>query len=224
MCSGAVCPGCYLLSTKTNSSFFNLQFWTQTLFETTTAGAAADRNRIVAHRNGHTEVSLLQQRRLTFSDRPATTTSRGFLRRAQRLPSALCRLVSLSAALEGRRGLRRQAVAAALTFQTLFFGPLTFGSGAQLRSSSALPHFSAAVRCNAPPDRDDGASPCLTHTLPRRDGHLLSVFPQLRYLLSPPDLKTIDVTTTTLNLSAVAPEPPGTPNATPLVFAIWESS
>lgn len=159
---------CYLLSTKTNSSFYNLQLWAQTLFETTTAGTAADRNRIVAHRNDHTEVSFLQQRRLTFSDRPATTTSRGFLQRAQRLPSALCWLVSLCSA-GGEEG--PQAVAPALTFQTLFFGPLTFGSSAQLRSSStsAFPHFSAAFpsagkaerRCNAPSDRDGGQSHAL---------------------------------------------------------------
>lgn len=160
---------CYLLSTKTNSSFYNLQLWAQTLFETTTAGAAADRNRIVAHRNDHTEVSFLQQRRLTFSDRPATTTSRGFLRRAQRLPSALCWLVSLPAALEGRRGLCQQAVAPA---PTLFFGPLTFGSGAQLRSSSTsvFPHFSAAFPSAGNPvvmSGSDGVTRRLTETMDR---------------------------------------------------------
>lgn len=197
---------CHLLSTKTNSSFSSLQSWAQTWFETTAAGAAGGRNRIVALRNDHTEVSFLQQRRLTFSDRPATTTSRGFLRRAQRPPSALCWPVSPCAALEGRRGLHQAVAAASLTFQRLFFGPLTFGSGAQLRSSSAFSSFLRRPSISRQ-RRGDG----------NRADDLLP-FPPLRHLLNPPNHKTVGVTTATPNLPAVAPEPRGTPERHPFGF------
>lgn len=120
------------------------------MFDSTTpGGAAADRGRTVAHRNDHTEVSLLQQRRLTFSDRPATTASRGFLQRAvvssgvHKGCPVLC--VGWCHALQsGGGGFCQRAAAPTLTFQPRVFN-LSKRPAADLRSSSTsmLPRLSA---------------------------------------------------------------------------------
>lgn len=93
--------------------------------------------------------------------------SRGFLRRTQRLPSALCCLVSFSAVPGGRGGFWERVAVPALTFQTLFFGPLTFPSGVQRMTDlwPPRPCRSATDPKTLVPDGDDGVTPLHTHTL-----------------------------------------------------------